>query len=406
MPAAPPELTATADASISSRADQRRALIALIALSVSAFTFVTAENLPGGMLTLIAPDLGRTTSEIGLLVTAYAAVVVLASVPLAMVTRRLPRRIVLVITTALCVVGSLWSALAAGYWDQMAARVVTALGQALFWAVVIPAAAAMFPPHVRGKMIARLTIGNSLGPMLGVPFGTWLGQQAGWRVSFLVMSAVSLAACLAVAAFMPPAGGTQSDTSRGTHPSMRRFVVLMTVTCLLVTGGFAMITFVTQFLLEVSGFAPQYLSLLLLGQGLAGLVATFVVGQVLDRHPWTTMVIALGLMIVAFTVLQLLGGVPPLAVAGLALFGFAFSAIPPAISHLNLQVAPGGTEMASAVSSSVFNVGIAAGSAIGAGIVASVGVQSIPVVGAFFVLLAGGVLAWELSRSQRVPQPV
>lgn len=383
-----------------SQADQRRSLAALLALSVSAFTFVTAENLPGGLLTLIAPDLGRSTSEIGLLVTGYAAVVVAASVPLARLTRSVPRRTVLAATTAVCTVGTLGSALAVGYWDQLAARVVTALGQALFWAVVIPAAAALFTPEVRGKMIARLTIGNSLGPVLGVPFGTWLGQQAGWRVSFLAMSAVSLAACLAVVAFMPRTEGTASDTSRGSHPSMRRFVVLMVVTALLVTGSFGMITFVTQFLLDVSGFADGYLGLLLLGQGVAGVAATFVVGQLLDRRPWAVVAVALGGLILALLVLYALGQVPGVAVAGLALFGFSFSAIPPAISHLTLQVAPGATEMATATSSSVFNVGIGCGSALGAGVVAGIGIQAVPVVGSAFVLLALAILGWDLRAAR------
>ncbi|GAA2244659.1 MFS transporter [Promicromonospora sukumoe] len=381
--------------------DQRRAAVALIALSVSAFTFVTAENLPGGLLTLIAPDLGRSTSEVGLLVSAYAAVVVLASLPLSRLTRRFPRRWVLAATTAVCTVGTLWSAVAIGYGDLMAARMVTALGQALFWSVVTPAAASLFAPAVRGKMIARLAIGNSLAPLLGVPLGTFVGQQAGWRTAFLVFSAVSLLACLAMAIAMPDVDAEQSGTARGTHPSMRRFVVLMVVTVLLVTGGFMMITFVTQFLLETAGFPDRYLSALLLGQGAAGLTGTLLIGQVLDRRPWQTVLVALGLLTAALVLLWGLGHVPAIALVGLALFGLAFSAIPPALSFLSMQVAPGATESATAISSSVFNIGIGGGAALGALVVATVGVGTVPLVGAFFVLAGLVVVAVDVRLATR-----
>lgn len=381
--------------------DQRRAAVALIALSVSAFTFVTAENLPGGLLTLIAPDLGRSTSEVGLLVSAYAAVVVLASLPLSRLTRRFPRRWVLAATTAVCTVGTLWSAVAIGYADLMVARMVTALGQALFWSVVTPAVASLFAPAVRGKMIARLAIGNSLAPLLGVPLGTFVGQQAGWRTAFLVFSAVSLLACLAMAVAMPDVDAEQSGTARGTHPSMRRFVVLMVVTVLLVTGGFMMITFVTQFLLETAGFPDRYLSALLLGQGAAGLTGTLLIGQVLDRRPWQTVLVALSLLTGALVLLWGLGHVPALALVGLALFGLAFSAIPPALSFLSMQVAPGATESATAISSSVFNIGIGGGAALGALVVATVGVGTVPLVGAFFVLAGLVVVAVDVRLATR-----
>ncbi|MEV0954185.1 MFS transporter [Promicromonospora sp. NPDC050249] len=388
--------------------DQRRAVIALFALSTSAFTFVTAENLPGGLLTLIAPDLGRSTSEIGLLVSAYAAVVVLASLPLSRLTRRFPRRYVLAATTAVCTVGTLWSAVALGYADLMAARMVTALGQALFWSVVTPAAASLFAPAVRGKMIARLAIGNSLAPLLGVPLGTWVGQQTSWRTAFLMFSVVSLLACLAMVIAMPNVDAEESGTARGTHPSTRRFVVLMVVTVLLVTGGFMMITFVTQFVLETAGFPDRYLSVLLLGQGVAGMAGTLLTGQVLDKRPWQTMLVALGLLTGSLVLLWGLGHVPALALAGLALFGLAFSALPPALSFLAMQVAPGATESATAISSSVFNLGIGGGAALGALVVATVGVSTVPLVGAVFVLAALAVVATDLrltARRAAAPRP-
>ncbi|MBE1877035.1 MFS transporter [Myceligenerans pegani] len=395
VPALPPE----------QRSLQRRAVVALVALSTSAFMFVTAENLPGGLLTIMAGDLGRTTSQVGLLVTAYAAVVVVATVPLAHLTRRFSRRVVLAGTTAVCAAGLTWSAFAVGYADLMASRVVTALGQALFWAIVMPAAASMFPREVRGRMIARLAIGNSLGPMLGVPFGTWLGQLTTWRTPFLVMAGISALACAAILLTMPDASQARDDTSRGTHPDRRRFVVLLAVTLLLVTGAFAWITFITQFLLEVAGFADRWLSVLLLGSGAAGLVGTLLVGLVLDRWPWWSLAGGSAGVAVFLLVLQLFGAMPGAAVVGMLLFGTTFSFIPPVAAHLAMQVAPGRTEMATAVSSAVFNIGIASGAALGAYVVATWGPQFIPLAGAIAVLAALALTLWDMRYVRRASRP-
>ncbi|MBL0886099.1 MFS transporter [Myceligenerans indicum] len=392
---------ATPAPSLDQRSARRRAVVALIALSTSAFLFVTAESLPGGLLTIMAPDLGRTTSQVGLLVTVYAAVVVVATVPLAQLTRRLSRRVVLAMTTAVCAVGLTWSAFAVGYADLLGARVVTALGQALFWAIVMPAAASMFPREVRGKMIARVAIGNSLGPMLGVPFGTWLGQLTTWRMPFLVMAAISAIACAAILLTMPDGSQARDDTSRGTHPDRRRFVVLLVVTFLLVTGAFAWITFITQFLLEVAGFDARWLSLLLLASGAAGLGGTLLAGLVLDRWPWWTLAGGAAGVGVFLLVLQLLGAAPGLAVVGMLLFGMTFSLVPPVAAHLAMQVAPGATEMATALSSVVFNVGIGSGAALGAFVVATWGPQLIPLAGAVFALAALALTLWDMRYVRR-----
>src|SRR3954453_4047783 len=124
---------------------------ALLALSVAAFCYVTMATLPVGLLTLMADDLRVSVSSTGLLVTGYAVTVVLVSVPLAYATRRVPRRRLMAGLLAILVIATVMSATARDYLVLLGARVVVALTQALFWAVVAPAAAAMFPVRVRGR---------------------------------------------------------------------------------------------------------------------------------------------------------------------------------------------------------------------------------------------------------------
>ncbi|GAA4734193.1 MFS transporter [Isoptericola chiayiensis] len=375
--------------------DTRRATVVLLALASSTFLFVTVEQLPAGLLTLMAPDLDRTTAAIGLLVTVYALVVLFSSVPLAHVTRNLQRRWVLAGCAGVAALATLWAALTPSYEQLMAARVVTALAQALFWVAVVPATAGLFPPGVRGKAMARLAIGNSLGPVLGVPAGTWLGEATSWRWSFAAVALLSTVIMVIVAVLFPSVPARSGGANEAPFASMRRFVSLMVVTVLAVTGAFGVITFVTQYLIDVAGFSQSDLPGLLLLQGGAGVVGALVVGRFLDRRPIGAFLVGAAVLVVAMVGLWAFGSSPVAAVAFLALFGFSFSTVPPVLAHRVLLVSPRGTNMGQAISSSLFNLGIAGGSALGALLVSLVGVQAVPLVGAAIVLLALLVALWE-----------
>jgi predicted MFS family arabinose efflux permease len=368
--------------------DQRRATIILVAMALSTFLFVTVESLPSGLLTLMAPDLSRSTSQIGLLVTGYALVVLVASVPLAHWTRGIPRRWVLAGCAGLAAVSTLWAALAPSYEQLLAARLVTASAQALFWVAVVPATTGLFPALVRGKVMARLAVGNSLAPVIGVPLGTWLGEHTSWRVTFLAVAGLSLVVTFVVLALFPTLPPAEGGASRAPFPSARRFGFDLTITVLVVTGAFGIITFVTQYLIEVAGYVQSDIPRLLLIQGAAGVAGALIIGRFLDRRPVGALIVALALLVGAQVALWVLGEHRVAAVAALALFGMAFSTVPPVISHRVMLVAPRSTNMGMAMSSSLFNLGIAGGSGLGAALVALVGVRAVPLVSAGLVLLA------------------
>jgi predicted MFS family arabinose efflux permease len=364
-------------------------------MALSTFLFVTVESLPSGLLTLMAPDLGRSTSQIGLLVTGYAVVVLVTSLPLAHWTRHIPRRWVLSACAGLAALSTLWAAVAPSYGQLLTARLVTGAAQALFWAAVVPATTGLFRPIVRGKVMARLSIGNSLAPVLGVPAGTWLAENTSWRWTFAAVAGLSLVVTLVVLALFPTIPPASGGASHAQHPNARRFGFQMVTTALVVTGAFGLITFVTQYLIDVTGFVQADMPRLLLLQGAAGVVGTIVVGRFIDARPVGVVLVAVSLLIVSLLGLWAFGERPVAAVAALALFGFAFSTVPPALSHRVMLVAPSSTTMGMAMSSSMFNVGIAAGSGLGAALVAAVGVRAVPLASAVAVLLGLGVALAE-----------
>ncbi|MFF9624942.1 MFS transporter [Streptomyces griseosporeus] len=362
------------------------AVVVVVALALALFSLSTVETLPVGLLPQIADDLGVSKADAGRLVTGYGVVVAVASVPLTRLVRRVPRRTLLCALLTLFVVANLVSAATPGYWVLLAARITVALTHAVFWSVIAATAAGLFPPEVRGRVVAGLFSGLSLAGVVGVPAGTWLGQQAGWRVPFTVMSGFGFLALVAVAVLLPSTAGEESHATGGTEPSRRRFLVLMATTALVVCGVFTGYTYITVFLTDVAGLSEAAVAPLLLASGVAGIAGTALAGARVDRRPRSTMVLAVALLTATMLGLALFGKLSFAAVCLVALLGFAMAAMTTALQSRILHVAPGSTEIASAVGSSVFNVGIAGGSFLG-GLLLPTGF------GVRGAVLLGGVLA-------------
>jgi DHA1 family L-arabinose/isopropyl-beta-D-thiogalactopyranoside export protein-like MFS transporter/DHA1 family inner membrane transport protein len=376
----------------------RRAWAALAVLSLAAFSFVTAELLPIGLLTVMAEDLGRSRSQVGLLVSGYAIVVVLASVPLTLLTQHIPRRRLLGVTLAVFAAGNLWSALAGSYPMLAGARLLTALTQALFWSIAAPVVTGLFPVGVRGKVVGLFSAGAATAPVLGVPIGTWAGQQAGWRAAFLGLAVAGLLSTAAVIALVPSYPPADGGAARGTSPDKRRFVVLMCAVGVGVTGFLTFTTYVTPFLLDVSGFSDGALAPLLFVSGTAGVIGAVGVGRTLDRHPIGSMLAALGVGTVALLGLYALGTLKPATVVLIAGSGLAYSAFATSMQNRMLQIAPGSTDLASAGVSSAFNAGIAAGSLIGGLLLPGLGARPLALIGGLAVAIALLTLTVDASR--------
>jgi DHA1 family inner membrane transport protein len=365
-----------------------RAVGALLGLAAGTFVYVTTETLPIGLLLLISADLEITPSAAGLLVTWYGLVVVVASLPLTQLTRRVPRRPLLSGLLGVFVLATWASAAASSHWMLLGARVVTALSQALFWAVVVPTAAGLFPPRRRGRVVAVVLGGGTLAAVLGLPLGTWLGQLAGWRAAFLALSGIGLAAMVTVAVWLPAGAPGRGHAARGTHPDGRRYLTLLAMTVLAATGAFAAFTFITPFLIEVSGFPAAATGPLLLVRGVAGIVGVVAGGALGDRRPWAAMLVPGGAQAVALLGLYVLGGTPVAAVALVALSGLAFGALTTALASRVLQVAPGSADLAAAGASTAVNVGITAGALVGSVLLPGLGVRGTALVGGLLSLAA------------------
>ena len=377
-------------------------MAALLALAVTAFCYVSVETVPVGLLSEISSDLGVSSSRVGLLVTGYGVTVAVVSLPLVRAVARVPRRPLMLGLMAVLVAATAVSAAAPGYGLLFAARVLTALSQAVFWAVVAPVAAGMFAAHVRGRVTAVVFTGGSLGPMLGVPAGTWLGQEAGWRAAFVALAVLSLLAFLTLAVAMPATPVWHEHAVRGTSPDARRYTLVLATTGLSVAGFFAVFTYTSTFITAVAGIPAALLGPLLVARGVADFGGITVGGFLSDRDQRLAVALPATLLTATLISMFVLGTNPLATGVTLVLTGLAMGALTPALQNRVMEFAPGGTDTASAGNSVAYNVGIALGSSVGGLTLAHVGPRSTALAGA--VLAAIALLASLLPPPRRAPE--
>jgi MFS transporter, DHA1 family, inner membrane transport protein len=386
------------------RRRSRRAVFALAALSLAAFAYVTTESLPIGLLLPMSKGLRAPEPAIGLLVTAYGAVVVVASVPLTLLTQRLPRRLVLCCVLAAFVVSSVSSAAAPTYGVLLGARVVTALSQALFWALVIPTAAGLASPGAQGRAVAAIFGGVSMANVAGVPGATWLGQVGGWRLPFIAISALAMLALVAAAALLPTGVSGSNTAQSGASPDRRRFRLVLAVTALVTTGSFMAYTYLAPFLAEVAHLAGAAMGPVLLARGAAGVLGVFAAGFVVGRRPGPALIVPVAAQAVALIGLFALGQSTAFAVGLVAVTGFAFAAFTATLGSRVMEVAPGSVDLASAAVSTAVNLGISAGSLSGGLLLSAAGARSTVLVGGVLSAAALALALRENPRPSRAPR--
>ncbi len=373
----------------------RRRLAAAGALGAAAFCYATSENLPVGLLPVMSASLRSSLSATGLLVTVYAAVVVVTSAPLTYLTRNYPRRLLLTGLLGVFVAGTLAAAAAPGYGWLVAARVVTALSHAVFWSIVAVAAAGLFPAGERGRAVAIVASGGTLALLLGVPAGTWIGQHAGWRMSFVAVSGLGLAVAAAVIVLIPARRPSDNHAAAGTHPDALGYGLLVTTTFLAVAGTFCAYTYVSAFLTKVSGLPAGDVPPVLFLGGLASLTGVGCSGLILSRHPRAAQVASTGILAAALLGLYVLGTAGPVAAVLQAAESFGVAGVLVSMQARVLVVAPRGSDIASAGFSSAYNLGAAAGPVVGGLVLSGPGLRSTALAG---WLLASMALAVVLSE--------
>ncbi|MFK4767848.1 MFS transporter [Rhizobium sp. ZW T2_16] len=348
--------------------------LALYALTAGAFGIGVTEFVIMGLLIDVSKDLGVSISAAGLLISGYALGVVIGAPILGAISGKWSKKTLLMALMVVFTIGNLACAIAPDYWTLMAARVLTAFAHASFFGVGSVVATSLVAPNKKASAIAIMFTGLTVANILGVPFGTWLGQAYGWRSTFWAVTLIGVAAFAVIALLVPKdkASDTQEEASQGVLAVLGRRAVLLGLltTVLSWVGVFAGFTYIAPILTQITGFSEAAVSPILLVFGGGLVIGNLAGGWLADRHLMPTIVgslIALAVVLLAMTVVI---HQPVLMVIAIALFGAAaFATVAPLQMWVLAKAEGAGQGLASSFNIAAFNLGNAIGAWLGGAVI-------------------------------------
>jgi MFS transporter, DHA1 family, inner membrane transport protein len=396
----------------------------LLVLGAATFVMVTAEMVPTAVLPEMSEGLGVSEAQTGLLVSVWAAVVVVGSFPLVRLTQRFDRRAVIVWSLVALAASVALTALAPAYPVAVAGRLAGALSVGLLWATTNAFTADLVADRDLARAVAVVLGGATLGMVIGTPITSLVAQGAGWRAAFWGLAIAALAAAVLVRtivrapnADVPWPAGSSTDAASKSSPidaspvrggvarSLRPMVALVALIAMLLVGHYGTYTYITRLVEAPAGAVPGGIGTMLLVFGLASAAGVVVAGRFGARTERAIVVsaIATGAGVAA---LGLVAVHPIVGIAVLVLWGVASGALPPLAQTMILRLA--GTErraLAGALIPVVFNLGIAIGAALASLVVGAGALESLPLLGAAVTTAAALGLVVTVRRTRRTTTP-
>ncbi|MYW96051.1 MFS transporter [Amycolatopsis rubida] len=384
---------------------------AVFVLGLSIFALGTSEFMITGLLPGMATDLGVTVPDAGLLISAFAAGMVVGAPLLAVGTIRLPRRTTLLGLLAVFSTAHVLGAISGGYALLFATRIISAVACAGFWAVAAATTVNLVPEARRGQALAVLVGGLTVANVVGVPAGTLLGQHAGWRSAFWAVAALTVIAAIAVLLSVPRA--TKETQAPRIAEELRvfrrsRLWLALGVIALLQAMVFATFSYLAPLLVSVAGLPESAVPVVLALFGGGAVIGIYAGGKLADKHPFATLYGSLGIALAALVALAFATN-PVVAVTAVLVLGAAGFAANPALNVRAYAAAGGTSTLVGASTTSAFNVGNTAGPWLGGTTIsAGMGFSSVAWVSVALGALALAALTFALRLHQRdiAPNPV
>lgn len=372
----------------------------LLALFLAAFAFGTAEFVIAGVLPDVALGLGTSIPVAGYLISGYAIGIALGGPLMAVLTKKVNRKLLVLILGFGFVLGQALCAIAPNFELLLIARIFVSVLHGTYFGIAFVIATGIVPPERRGFAMALILSGLTVSNVLGVPGGTAIGTLLGWRATFWAVGILGFIATLGIAFFLPATAGASA-----TQGSFRReFSVLarqqisvgFLIAMLVMIGQYSLFTFIAPLLLTVTKLDGAMVPVILLLYGLGSTIGVFIGGRLADWRIMPSLIAILGLQVVLFIGLYFASPhVWPMSIMVILWGGANFAFGSPLQSRM-LMWAADAPNLTSALIPSGFNLGIAIGAILGGHLIAEgYGYQSLPLIGA--IALAAATVLTALS---------
>lgn len=363
--------------------DNIKKWLPVISLTLSTFIFNTSEFIPIGLLTSIADDFAITESKAGLLITIYAWVVALASLPLMMAFAKTENKKLMLSLVALFTASHILSGFSNSYVMLMISRIGVACSHAVFWSIVTPLAVHVAPEGHRSTALSMIITGSSIAMIVGLPLGRAVGLMVGWRVTFLLIAILSAIVLCLLAAFLPkvPSDNNISLKTLPTLVSTPALLCIFVMTALTITGHFTAYSYIEPFLGQAAGFTNGEITMVLSALGVIGIIVSVLFSKYYDRHQFAFLRVAVLGICICTLLLGISSGNSFIMVCTCLLWGLSINCFNISLQSCIIDYSPFGTAIAMSIYSGIYNVGIGAGALVGGIVCSHIGIPFVGYVG-------------------------
>lgn len=355
------------------RASGGRTGLVLLALAAGGFSIGTTEFATMGLLPYMAHDLGVTIPQAGYVITAYALGVVVGAPLLTALAARVDRRTLLLWLMLMFTVGNTVSAFAPSAGWLVAARFVAGLPHGAFFGVGAVMGAAVVGPERRGRAVAMMMAGLTVANVVGVPLSTLLGHLLGWRAAFVAVGVLGLVTFAGLRAWLPSLPAHAEATVRTELRALRnpQLWIAFGAAGIGFGGMFAVYSYVSPLLTEVTGLAETTVPLVLALFGVGMTIGTVVGGRLADRSVLRTVYLGFVATIAVLVAIAISARVPVLAVLAIVALGVSSQILGLSLQTRLMDVSPAAPSLGAALCHSALNLGNASGAWLGGVVIAT-----------------------------------